>query len=67
MDEIIFTIEQNLEGGFTAKSIDKSIFTEGNNLDELKQNIRNAVTCHFEDQQNIQRFIKLRFTKKRVC
>lgn len=63
MDEIIFTIAEDNEGGFTAKSMDESIFTEGDNLDELKQNIRNAVTCHFEGPQNIPKIIKLHYSR----
>ena len=39
MDEIIFIIEEAPEGGFTAKSLNESIFTEGDNLEDLKKNI----------------------------
>ena len=59
MDEIIFIIEEAPEGGFTAKSLNESIFTEGDNLEDLKKNIRNSVICHFEDNKTIPKSIKL--------
>jgi hypothetical protein len=48
MNEIIFLIEESVEGGFTARALGESIFTEGDDLDELRRNIRDAVDCHFE-------------------
>jgi predicted RNase H-like HicB family nuclease len=49
MNEIFFLVEEALEGGYTARAIGESIFTEGDTLDELKGNIREAVQCHFEE------------------
>ena len=49
MNEIIFIVEEALEGGYTAKALGESIFTEAETMDELKINIREAVECHFED------------------
>jgi predicted RNase H-like HicB family nuclease len=40
-----------MEGGYTARSLGASIFTEGETLGELKTNIREAVNCHFEDDE----------------
>lgn len=48
MNEIIFLIEQAVEGGYTARALGESIFTEGDDLDDLRKNIREAVDCHFE-------------------
>ena len=45
----IFLIEEALEGGYTAKAIGESIFTEAETMDELKTNICEAVHCHFDD------------------
>jgi len=47
MSEIIFIIENSDEGGYTAKALGYSIYTEGETLDELKANIKDAVKCHF--------------------
>ena len=52
MREIFFLVEHALEGGYIAGAIGESIFTEGDTLDELKNNMREAVQCHF-DQENV--------------
>lgn len=51
MSEIIFIVETSEEGGYTAKALGQSIFTEGETLDELKKNVKDAVKCHFEPTQ----------------
>lgn len=48
MDELYFLVEEVPEGGYTARALGESIFTQGENLDELKLNIRDAVHCHFD-------------------
>jgi predicted RNase H-like HicB family nuclease len=47
--EIIFVVEEATEGGYTARALGASIFTEGETLSEVKANIREAVECHFEE------------------
>lgn len=56
--EITFLIEELPEGGFTAKALDYSIYTEAETFEETKQSIIDAVRCHFEkcDMPNIIRF-----------
>ncbi len=49
MTEILFTVEEAPEGGFTARAVGHSIFTEADTLDELRHNVREAVECHFDD------------------
>jgi predicted RNase H-like HicB family nuclease len=51
MDEIIFLIEEAMEGGYNAKAIGESIFTQGDTLEEIKKNIKEAVECHFEEDR----------------
>jgi predicted RNase H-like HicB family nuclease len=51
MSEVIFLVEESPEGGYTARAAGHSIFTEGDTLDELRNNIREAVDCHFDDGQ----------------
>jgi hypothetical protein len=46
--EIIFSVQESPEGGFEARTLGFSIFTEADSLDELKTIIRDAVSCHFE-------------------
>jgi hypothetical protein len=65
MNEIIFLVEDSKEGGFEAHALGKSIFTEGENLDELKENIREAIRCHFEDG-SIPSIIRLHYVKEEM-
>jgi len=47
-EEIIFLIEESPEGGYTARALGHSIYTEGENIEELKHALVDAVKCHFE-------------------
>lgn len=51
MNEIIFLTEEAPEGGYTARALGESIFTEADTLDALPEQIREAVHCHFETEQ----------------
>lgn len=51
MNEIIFVIEEAPEGGWTARALGVPIFTEGDTLDELHEQVRDAVRCHFDDAE----------------
>ena len=48
MNEIIFLVEDSPEGGYEAKALSASIFTEADTLDELRMMIKDAVECHFD-------------------
>ena len=63
--EIIFVIEESDEDGYEAKALGHSIFTEGDNLIELKKNIKEAVECHF-DEGNIPSLIHLHYVKEEI-
>ncbi len=65
MNEVFFLIEEAVEGGFIAKAIGESIFTEGDTMDELKENIREAVQCHF-DENSIPKIIRLHMVKEEI-
>ena len=51
MNELIFAVEEAAEGGYTAKALGVSIFTEAESLDELRENVVDAVRCHFGDER----------------
>jgi len=48
--EIIFVVEESAEGGYTASALGYSIFTEADDWDKLKEMIRDAVKCHFKEE-----------------
>lgn len=49
MNEIIFMVHEPPEGGYAAETLGHSIFTFGDTLEELREMVRNAVVCHFEE------------------
>lgn len=63
--EIIFLITDAPEGGFTARALGQSIFTEADTLDELRHNIREAVACHFDDGTG-PKVLRLHFVREEV-
>lgn len=64
-DEIIFSVQESPEGGYEARALDHSIFTQADSLEELKSMIRDAVACHFDDGQK-PAVIRLHFVKDEV-
>ncbi|MEP7213947.1 MAG: 2-oxoisovalerate dehydrogenase [Acidobacteriota bacterium] len=65
MTEIIFLVEEAAEVGYTARALGESIFTEGDDLDGLRANIREAVDCHFEPADE-PKMIRLHFASEEV-
>ena len=63
--EVIFAVEESPEGGFQARALGYSIFTQGETMEELRQMVRDAVRCHFEDDA-IPSVIRLHIVKDEV-
>jgi hypothetical protein len=49
MNEIVFEIMQEGDGGYTAEALGESIFTQADNWDELRANVREAVQAFYFD------------------
>jgi len=47
--EIIFEVTESDEGGYEARALGHSIFTQGDDWNDLKAMVRDAVFCHFEE------------------
>ena len=65
MDELIFLVQEAPEGGYTARALGESIFTEADDLDGLREMVRDAVRCHFDEGQG-PRVIRLHFVREEV-
>jgi hypothetical protein len=65
MSELLFLVEDAPEGGYTARALGQSIFTEADTLDALRLNVREAVECHFEDGTG-PKMIRLHFVREEV-
>ena len=66
MDEIIFPVEEAPEGGYSARALGVPIFTEADDLDALQTEVRDAVLCHFADDTDRPRVIRLHLVRDRV-
>jgi predicted RNase H-like HicB family nuclease len=63
--EILFVVEEAAEGGYIARAAGADIITEGDNLEELRANVREAVECHFDDA-SLPRLVRLHFVRDEV-
>ena len=50
MNELVFEVTQEADGGYCAECLTESIVTEGNTWDELRHNVREAVRGYYFDQ-----------------
>ncbi|MDQ3744329.1 MAG: 2-oxoisovalerate dehydrogenase [Acidobacteriota bacterium] len=65
MQELIFLVEDAPEGGFTARALGEDIITEADDLEALREMIRDAVRCHFDEGKSPQ-LIRLHFVREEV-
>jgi hypothetical protein len=65
MNEVIFIVEEAPEGGYTARAVGESIFTEAESVDDLHERVRDAVRCHFNGD-NAPNLIRLHFVRDEV-
>lgn len=63
--EIVFVVEEAPEGGYLARAVGSSIHTQAESLDELREKLRDAVRCHF-DEGAAPRLIRLHFVRDEV-
>ena len=63
--EIIFAVEESPEGGYEARALGYSIYTQAETLEELKGTIQDAVRCHFDEEAR-PRVIRLHVVKDEV-
>ncbi len=64
MEEIIFMVEESPEGGYVAKGLGVSIFTQADTIPALKKAVVDAVQCHFDDGKR--RIIRLHIVREEV-
>ena len=50
MNELVFEVTQEGDGGYCAECLSESIVTEGDTWEALKANVREAVRGYFFDQ-----------------
>jgi hypothetical protein len=65
MNELIFIVEEAPDGGFTARALGVSIFTEADDWSKLQSQVRDAVRCHFEEGEG-PKVIRLHYVREDV-
>jgi hypothetical protein len=65
MKELIFIVEEAPEGGYTARALGTSIFAEADNLPSLHEQVRDAVRCHFEEEERPS-YVRLHFVREEL-
>lgn len=65
MTSVTFIIDEIFTGGYTAKAMGVSILTEAESYEQIKENIKKAVHCHFESDE-LPKVIKLHFVKEEI-
>lgn len=66
MTELAFLIEEDVDGGYSARALGEPIFTQGDTREELLRNIRDAVQCHFESAEQMPRILRLHYVRDEV-
>jgi len=51
MNELVFEVEQEADGGFCARAVGASIFTQGDTWEELREMVLDATKGHFLDSE----------------
>ena len=59
-----FLVEESIEGGYTAKGLGVSIFTQAISIEEFRKMVKYAVECHFDD--NFKRIIRLHIGREEI-
>lgn len=65
MTEIVFLVEDAAEGGLVARALGHPIYTDADSYDELRQQVRDAVHCHFDAGER-PTMIRLHYVKEEV-
>ncbi len=67
MKEIIFGVtEDEIDAGHVASALGYGIHTEGDTLPDLRENLREAVACYFDESTDPVDLIRLHFVRDEV-
>ena len=67
LSEITFEVsEDDIDGGYSASALGYGIHTEGETIDEVRSNVREAVECYFDEGEARPGRIRLHFVRDEV-
>jgi len=61
--ELIFEVRDAEEGGYCARALGHAIFTEAETWDELRANVLEATSLHFEGGSSHPRLVQLHYVR----
>ncbi len=61
--ELIFEVRDAEEGGYCARALGHAIITEADTWEELRANVLEATSLHFEDEPERPRLVQLHYVK----
>ena len=65
--EIIFEVsEDEVDDGYSASALGHGIHTQGESVEEIRSNVKEAVDCCFDDTMERPKLIRLRFVRDEV-
>ena len=64
--EIVFIVEEDPYGGYNANALGHNIFTQARTLPQLKLMIKDALLCHFDDDEERPGIVRTHFVKDDV-
>lgn len=66
MKEIVFEVTQEPDGGFVAECLTESIFTQADDWEELRKNVKEAVAAFYFDRPERPSSIRLHLVRDEI-
>jgi predicted RNase H-like HicB family nuclease len=66
MREIVFEVSQEADGGFVAECLTEAIFTQADNWEELRRNVKEAVAAFYFDHTQSPSAVRLHLVRDEV-
>ncbi len=66
MNEVIFVVTEDSDGGYNARAVGHDIFTQAETRPELVANAREAVRCHFDVLAELPKVIHMHYVHDEV-
>lgn len=67
ISEIIFEVsEDEIDGGYSASALGHGIHTQGQTIEELRCNVKEAVECYFDATMKRPALVRLHFVRDEV-
>ncbi len=66
MDEIVFEVTQEGDGGYVAECLTESIFTQADDWDALRRNVKEAAAAYYFDHPRKPARIRLHLVRDEV-